>query len=126
MFQRFMRLMGRNNKGFTLVELMVVVIIIGILVTIAIPVYTGAQEKAQITAIQANSRIVNSAIALYASNNSGAFPASADAAALMTLLTGSTLGGPYLKDPVVLNSGAVPAYTSGTGKYTITYKAITY
>lgn len=46
----------KNKKGFTLMEMLIVVGIIAILVAIAIPTFGGAQKKAKYTADVANVR----------------------------------------------------------------------
>ena len=51
-----MRIMGRKDKGFTLAELLIVVAIIGVLVAIAIPIFTGQLEKSREAVDAANIR----------------------------------------------------------------------
>ena len=59
------KMMKRDSRGFTLVELMVVLVIIGILVAIAVPLFKNVQNSAKTKAINANLRTINGAISMY-------------------------------------------------------------
>jgi type IV pilus assembly protein PilA len=60
-----MRSKMQNEKGFTLVELMVVVVILGILVAIAVPVYKNVTDNAKEKACFSNQRMIEGAVQQY-------------------------------------------------------------
>lgn len=65
----------KREKGFTLIELMVVVLIIAILVAIAVPVFNVARAAAQRRTCQANLRTLDGAVQTY-NADADAFPVS--------------------------------------------------
>jgi len=59
----------RRQKGFTLIEIMVVVVIIGLLATLVLPRVLGRQEQAQIEKARADIQALSSALKLYKLDN---------------------------------------------------------
>ena len=81
------RLAHDDERGFTLIELMVVVLIIAILIAIAIPTFLGARDRAQDRSAQSNARnALTAAKTVYTDNQSYLAP---DLAGLLTALESS-------------------------------------
>ena len=78
-----------SRKGFTLIELMVVVVVIGLLAAMAIPNMVSLKDRAKESEVQSNAHTVQLAVEDYSVQNDGIY---SDAAAdLLPLLPGSAL-----------------------------------
>ena len=97
-----------RKKGFTLMELLLVVVILGILAAVAIPRMAKSSGDAKLNACKANVALVNSQIEQWSVTNAGQYPA--DQAAFTASITGNKdlfpdgapvcpYGTPYTYDP---------------------------
>ena len=64
-----------NKKGFTLIELMIVIAIIAILAAILVPNFVKARAQGQLTACKSNLKNLGTACEMFAADHNGRYPA---------------------------------------------------
>jgi len=106
----------KSQKGFTLIELMIVIAIIAILAAILIPNFLHARAQAQTSGCEANEKQIATALEEYAVDNNGLYGPGGT-------VTSTLLGTQYLSvtptDPVNKSNYSVTTATGSYGSYQI-------
>jgi len=124
---------ARNRKasGFTLVEILIVVVILGILAAIVIPQFTSASETARKSSLVSQLQTIRSQLELYQVQHNGDYPTAAQMWTNLTsptnvsgtVVAAGTVGayGPYLQQAPInpfTGTSTVAAGATGAWQYT--------
>ncbi len=107
----------RSTSGFSLVELVIVIVIIGVLAAIAIPRFSRASEGASLSAVKGDLAVLRNSLEMYSAEHANNYPEFATFTAQMTTYSnaaGTTAAaynattapyGPYLRSVPVMKYG---------------------
>jgi prepilin-type N-terminal cleavage/methylation domain-containing protein len=94
-----------NKKGFTLMELTIVLAVIAIIAAILIPTFLNTTDRARLRSDIASARVINNAVELYQAER-GSAPSGFDTANIANTLTALQTAGFLTAAPPQSNGGA--------------------
>lgn len=111
-----------NKQGFTLIEIMLVVVIISILVTVVLPRLTGRTEQARISATRLQIETVGMGLDAF-ELDIGRYPTTSEGLKVLLVNPGNTKkwNGPYLKKEVPLDPWGNAYVYNSPGKHNNDY-----
>jgi type IV pilus assembly protein PilA len=125
----------KDQRGFTLVELLIVVAVIGILAALGVAMYANIQMRARLAKAQADTRGIASAVTIYSAHCGGlpdntsmatncAMATSQTGALPSVLLTQQTNAQNMVAGPFLISAPPLPGGWTGSGpSYTYTTDA---
>jgi general secretion pathway protein G len=112
-----------SKKGFTIIELLIVIAVIAILVGIALPRFKGMQDEGRLAQAKGELRTLQSAVESYYIHNNNAYPATGSAALETALSTAAPSIIDHVPTDPFSGTGADYVYVMGgtNSKYYIIY-----
>ena len=98
-----------KREGFTLIEMMIVIVVIGILIGVLLPQFRGTQDEASIQRARSEMRTLATALESYYIHNSNSFPAG------LSSLTSAS--------PKIVNSIPDDPFRTGSNDYSYSLSA---
>jgi prepilin-type N-terminal cleavage/methylation domain-containing protein len=112
--------MVKNQRGFTIIELLVVVAVLAVLTLISFTVYSNVQSRSRLAKAQADTRALASAIGTFEAHM-GQMPAALSDLTVSQTNSLGQIGGPFMASNVVPPPGWTYTYsTGGTFGYSLT------
>jgi general secretion pathway protein G len=123
----------KQSKAFTLIEILIVVVILGILAAIVVPQFTKASEDAQVGNVQTQLQTIRSQIELYRVKNNASYPTLNVGGAAPNFGWDALIGADYMRSAPVnprTNSATIAAaaapgvgwiYDAATGQISAAY-----
>ncbi len=111
----------KAQKGFTLIELMIVVAIIGILAMIALPAYQNYTEKARFTEVIQSTSAVKTAVEICASTTGALTACDGGSSGIPdNIIAAAGVTGLSTTDGVIVATKATDSSITGAGTFTLT------